>query len=72
MTYTIVFERSEDGGWSGYAPDLPGLLLAADTREELLSQARGAVEDYLEALAERGLPQPPVGEHVVTVEVGAA
>jgi hypothetical protein len=32
-----VFDPTEDGGWSALAPDLPGLLIAGDTREELLA-----------------------------------
>jgi predicted RNase H-like HicB family nuclease len=52
----IILERGEDGGWSAIAPDLPGLLLAAETREELLAQAPGAIADFLDALREQNLP----------------
>ncbi|MBV8356024.1 MAG: type II toxin-antitoxin system HicB family antitoxin, partial [Candidatus Eremiobacteraeota bacterium] len=46
-------------------PDLPGLLLAADTREELLESAPGAIADHLEALRDRNLPVPQPGEVAV-------
>ena len=60
--YPIILERADDGGYSAVAPDLPGLLLAADTREQLLAQAPGAIADYLDALREQNLPVPSPGE----------
>ena len=69
MTYTIVLERARDGGWTGVAPDLPGLLLAGDTREELLEKAPAAIADYLDAMRERGLAPGEPGEYAVNVTV---
>ena len=44
-TYTILLEGRDDdgGGWTGLVPDLPGLLLMGDTRDELLSTASDAI-----------------------------
>jgi predicted RNase H-like HicB family nuclease len=33
--YTVIYERGDDGGWGAYAPDLPGLGVAAETFEEV-------------------------------------
>jgi predicted RNase H-like HicB family nuclease len=60
--YPIILERADGGGWSAIAPDLPGLLLAADTREELLASAPAAIADHLDALREQNLPVPSPGE----------
>jgi predicted RNase H-like HicB family nuclease len=60
--YPIIIERADDGGWSAIAPDLPGLVLAADTRDELLAQAPGAIADHIDALREQNLPVPSSGE----------
>ena len=60
--YPILLERADDGGWSAIAPDLPGLLLAADTREELLASAPGAIADHLDALRDQNLPVPKPGQ----------
>lgn len=60
--YPIIIERADDSGWSAVAPDLPGLLLAADTREELLALAPGAIADYIDALRDQDLPVPSPGE----------
>lgn len=69
MTYTIVLERGEDDAWSGYAPDLPGLLLLGDTREGLIRDAAAAISDYLEVMRERGLAPGKVGEHIANIAV---
>jgi predicted RNase H-like HicB family nuclease len=60
--YPILLERADDGGWSAVAPDLPGLLLAADTREELLALAPGAIADHIDALRDQDLPVPAPGQ----------
>jgi predicted RNase H-like HicB family nuclease len=69
MTYTIVIENAEDGGWSAYAPDLPGLLLTGNTREDLLGSAPSAIADYLDAMRERGLSPGKPGDHVANITV---
>ncbi len=58
MTYLIVPERSHDGSWWALAPDLPGLLMYGDTREELLASAPDAISDYLDAIRDDGQPLP--------------
>jgi len=72
MTYTIVLERADDGTWSGLAPDLPGLLLVGDTRDQLLATAPDAIADYLDAMRDLGLPTTAPGEFVAQVSVTAA
>ncbi len=76
MRYTIVLERGDDGGWGAMAPDLPGLLLLGDSREEVIAQAPDAIADYLDSLRESGLPLPErwpesLGTDEVSVEVSA-
>jgi predicted RNase H-like HicB family nuclease len=71
MTFTIVMERADDGGWSGLVPDLPGLLLMGDTRDDLIAGAPAAIHDHIEASRELGLPIPTPGESVAQVEVPA-
>jgi len=67
-TYSIFLERADDGSWSGLVPALPGLLLAADTQEELVRTAPDAILDYLDAMREDNLPLPNHPE-VALVEV---
>jgi predicted RNase H-like HicB family nuclease len=56
--YLVIFEQGKDGGWGAYAPDLPGLGVAAETREEVESLIRDGIKIYLEELREDGLPMP--------------
>jgi predicted RNase H-like HicB family nuclease len=65
VTYLIVPERSHDGSWWAVAPDLPGLLLAGDTRDDLLSRASAAMADYFDAMNEAGFPILAPGTHPV-------
>jgi len=56
--YLVIFERGKDGGWGAYAPDLPGLGVAADTWEEVDILIRDGIKIYIEGLVEDGLPIP--------------
>ena len=56
--YLVIYERGKAGGWGAYAPDLPGLGVAADTREEAGTLIRDGIKIYMDALLEDGLPVP--------------
>ena len=63
--YLVIYEQGKDGGWGAYAPDLPGLGVAAETREEVGTLIRDGIRIYLEELREDGRPIP---EPVTTAE----
>ena len=69
--YTVVLEGNDTVGWSGVVPDLPGVLLAGNTKAELLDRAPAVLADHLAALRDCGLPIPKLGEHVAQVAVVA-
>jgi predicted RNase H-like HicB family nuclease len=48
MNLRVVLESSEDGGFTVYAPSLPGCISEGETREEALNNIREAIELYLE------------------------
>jgi predicted RNase H-like HicB family nuclease len=56
--YVVIIERDEAGGYSAWAPDLPGVIAAASSYEECLSLMREAVDFHLEGLREDGQPIP--------------
>ena len=56
--YLVIYERGKDGGWGAYAPDLPGLGVAAETREEVEILIREGIQIYIEELRTDGLPIP--------------
>ena len=48
MKLKVVLEPSEEGGFTVYAPGLPGCISEGDTKEEALRNIREAIELYLE------------------------
>jgi predicted RNase H-like HicB family nuclease len=56
--YLVIIEQGKDGGWGAYAPDLPGLGVAAETREEVSLLIREGIQIYIAGLREDGLPIP--------------
>jgi predicted RNase H-like HicB family nuclease len=71
LTYQVVFEGSDSDGWSAYAPDLPGVVAAASTRDETRDLMQRAVQIHIEGMIEDGttIPEPGVFE---TITVAAA
>ncbi|HEY5213966.1 MAG TPA: type II toxin-antitoxin system HicB family antitoxin [Acidobacteriaceae bacterium] len=63
--YLVIFERGNDGGWGAYAPDLPGLGVVGDTREDAEQLIREGIALHIAGLREDGLPIP---EPVTTAE----
>jgi predicted RNase H-like HicB family nuclease len=70
MKYLVVIERGESG-WGAHVPDLPGCVAAADSRDEVASLIREAIE-ILEDMQARGERLPKPSSEGEMVEVHAA
>ena len=70
VKYTIVLENAPNN-YAAYAPDLPGCVAAADTRDEVVELMREAIEFHLEGLRRDGDPVPPPQTTAVQVDVVA-
>ncbi len=59
MKYAILIEPTETG-YSASAPDLPGCIAAAETREETVQLMREAIPFHLDGIKLRGeaIPEP--------------
>jgi predicted RNase H-like HicB family nuclease len=68
MTYPIIFEGSDDTGFSAYVPDLPGCVAAGDTLPEVRALIEGAIVMHLKGMRDDGEPIPKPS-HVEFVEV---
>lgn len=73
LTYTVIFEKDEAGGYVANVPTLPGCMTQAETFEEAKELIRDAIKGYLAVLKEDG-DEIPVesAEHIaatVTVPV---
>ena len=72
MKYTVIVEKGRESGYVAYAPALKGCVSQGKTREEALKNIREAMEVYVEALLEDGIPVPmEVGKDTVELEVVA-
>jgi len=48
MRFKVVLEESDEGGYTAYAPSLPGCISEGNTKEEALKNIHEAIELYLE------------------------
>jgi predicted RNase H-like HicB family nuclease len=70
MKYTVIIEQGRESGYVAYAPVLKGCVSQGETREEALRNIKEAMEAYIEALLEDGLPVPTeAGKDAVELEV---
>jgi predicted RNase H-like HicB family nuclease len=73
MSYTIVLEPDEDGGYAVSVPALPGCFTQGSTIEEATEHAVEAIAVHIAGLEADGEPVPVEREHprLVTVTVAA-
>ncbi|MDQ3027884.1 MAG: type II toxin-antitoxin system HicB family antitoxin [Pseudomonadota bacterium] len=71
MQYMVVVEKGANS-FGAYVPDLPGCIAAAESRDEVLSLIREAIELHIEGLREDGQPIPPSTSFSAIVDVKAA
>ena len=72
--YVVVFEGDDESGYSAYSPDLPGVVAAADTRQETEQLMRAAMAEHLALLREEGkpVPEPADADSVTILDPAAA
>ena len=67
--YKVIYERADLSGWGAYAPDLPGLGVVADTREEVEPLIREGIAIHIGGLIEDGHPVPEPSSFAELVSV---
>ena len=72
--YLVIYEHTDDGGWSAHTPDLPGCYAAASTRDEVEELMRDAIPLHLQGMREAGqtVPRPVTSAGSVAVESRSA
>ena len=71
MRYLVVVEKGPQS-FGAYVPDLPGCIAAGESRDEVLTLIREAIEFHLECLREDGNPIPSPSSSSEVIEVAAA
>lgn len=61
----VIIYRGEDNYWVAECPSLPGCISQGKTKEASIANIKEAIEGYIEALKEDGLPIPE--EHFETL-----
>lgn len=54
----VLIYPGEDGYWVAECPSLPGYISQGRTREEAVSNIREAIDAYITALTDDGIPAP--------------
>jgi predicted RNase H-like HicB family nuclease len=54
----VIIYPGEDGYWVAECPSLQGCISQGKTREEAIHNIKEAIEGYIKALEEDGLPIP--------------
>ena len=73
VRYLVVIEHADGTGYSAWAPDLPGCIAAAATREECEQLMREAIGLHLAGMRQDGesIPEPSaIG--AAMIEIAAA
>lgn len=58
LRQVLIYPDREDGGWVAEVPSLPGCITQGETREEVLLNAKDAIEVWLEGAQATGMPIP--------------
>jgi predicted RNase H-like HicB family nuclease len=69
--YLVIFEPGADGGWSAYVPDLPGLGVVGESKEEAEQLIREGIAIHIAGMREDGLPIPEPSTLAARVSVAA-
>lgn len=69
MRYMVIVEEGPTS-FGAYVPDLPGCAVVGESREEVLTLIREAIELHLEGLKEQGqsVPQPHSSSELVEIQ----
>jgi predicted RNase H-like HicB family nuclease len=64
MRLKVLFEPSDEGGYTVYVPALPGCTSEGDTLEEARQNIREAIELYLEPVEDPVTPEGAIVEEI--------
>ena len=72
MKYTVIIEKGRESGYVAQVPALRGCASQGRTKKETLDNIKEAIEAYIEALTQDGLPVPTeAGKESIEVEITA-
>ena len=54
----VILHPGEDGYWVAECPSLPGCISQGETKKAVIANIKEAIEEYIAALEDDGLPVP--------------
>lgn len=69
LTYSVIFGKSNEGGYVAYVPLLPGCMTQGETFEETRENIKDAITAYIEVLREDHDPIPVEGAESISITV---
>ena len=69
LTYTVIFEPAEEGGYIVSVPSLPGCLTQGETFEEAVKMVKDAIKGYLAVLNDQKQEVPTEKEDIIVTKV---
>jgi predicted RNase H-like HicB family nuclease len=69
MTYPVVIERTKEGTYCAYSPDVPGCVATGKSVEELRPVFEQLLRDFLRRTRDLGGQVPEPGSVVFNVEI---
>ena len=69
LSYKVILEPAEEGGYAAYAPSLPGCVSEGDTYEDALKNIKEAIKGWIDVSMKFGDRIPPSDVIVDTVAV---
>lgn len=72
--YPVIVTYEEDSGWVGRVPDLPGVIAAGDSPDEMMNVLQGAKEVYIASMLRHGeaIPNPRPYDAILNPRGGIA
>ncbi|MFL5735705.1 MAG: type II toxin-antitoxin system HicB family antitoxin [Chloroflexia bacterium] len=65
----VILYPGEDGYWIAECPSLPGCVSQGKTKEDAVTNIKEAIQGYIAALEEDGLPVPEERFETILVAV---
>ena len=69
LSYRVIFEPAEEGGYAAYVPSLPGCISEGDTYEEALRNIKEAIKGWIDVSMKFGDEISPSDVIIDTVAV---
>jgi predicted RNase H-like HicB family nuclease len=71
LSYRVVMEPADEGGFTVYVPSLPGCISQGDTYHEALDNIKEAIREWIRVSREYGDDVPPSDVIYESVEIEA-